>query len=163
MVSHQRLLVVATSVSHHPNDQLEALPTVDAIDARLGRPKRVALDHGDCSLTQLEGLPSRGLERYLATGRQAHYRSWKVWWAALTDPPAADASPKLKLASKLKTDEGQAFSRLRKCTVEPVMGIIKQTIGFRQFSLRGWKNVEGEWSLLCLALNLKRLHSLIGV
>lgn len=162
-VSHQSLLVVATHGSNHPNDQLDALPTVDGIDPRLGQPKRAALDNGYFSLTNLEGLQSRGIEPYIATGRQAHYRSWKVWLAALAAPPAADASPKLKMAYKLKTDEGRAFYRLRKCTVEPVIGIIKAAIGFRQFSLRGLKNVEGEWSLVCLAFNLKRLHSLIGV
>jgi len=110
VVSHQSLLVIATSVSNHPNDQLEALPTVDAIDSRLGKPKRVALDNGYFSITNLEGLQSRGLEPYLATGRQAHYRSWKVWLAALTDPPAADAAPKLKMAYRthLRSQEGAA-------------------------------------------------------
>jgi len=66
------------------------------------------------------------------------------------------------MAYKLKTDDDQALYRLRKCTVEPVIGIIKETIGFRQFSLRGWQNVQGEWSLVCLAFNLMRLHGLIG-
>lgn len=67
------------------------------------------------------------------------------------------------MAYRLRTDEGQALYRLPKYTVEPVIGIIKEAIGFRQFSLRGLKNIQGEWSLVCLAFNLKRLHSLIGV
>jgi transposase len=159
-VSHQSLLVIATHVSNHPNDQLDALPTVDGIDPRLGKPKRAALDNGYFSLTTIEGLQSRGIEPYIATGRQSHSLSWKVWLEELGDPPAPEASPKLKMAYKLKTDAGQAIYRLRKCTVEPVIGIIKEAIGFRQFSLRGLDKVQGEWSLVCLAFNLKRLHRL---
>ena len=161
-VSHQSLLVVATSLSNHPNDQLDALPTVDAIDPRLGQPKRAALDNGYFSTTNIEGLQGRGIEPYIATGRPSHHLNWKTWLEELGDPPAPDASAKLKMAYKLKTDDGQALYRLRKCTVEPVIGIIKETIGFRQFSLRGLQNVQGEWSLVCLAFNLRRLHGLIA-
>ncbi len=64
------------------------------------------------------------------------------------------------MAYKLKTDIGKAIYRLRKCTVEPVIGIIKETLGFRQFSLRGLVAAAGEWGLVCLAYNLKRLHVL---
>lgn len=160
MVSHQSLLVVAHQVSNHPNDQLDALPTVDSLDPRLGLPKRAALDNGYFSIATIEGLQDRGIEPYIATGRQSHHPSWAVWLETLADPPAPDASAKLKMAYKLRTDDGQAFYRLRKCTVEPVIGIIKEAIGFRQFSLRGLTKVQGEWSLVCLAFNLKRLHRL---
>ena len=64
------------------------------------------------------------------------------------------------MAYKLQTEVGQAIYRLRKCTVEPVTGIIKEVLGFRQFSLRGLLPAAGEWCLVCLAFNLKRLHSL---
>ena len=63
-------------------------------------------------------------------------------------------------AYKLATEIGKAIYRLRKSTVEPVFGIIKEILGFRQFSLRGLKNVTGEWCLVCLAYNLKNMHSL---
>jgi hypothetical protein len=72
------------------------------------------------------------------------------------------ASPKLKMTYKLQTAEGKAVYRLRKCTVEPVFGIIKEAMGFQQFSLRGLTKVAGEWSLVCLAFNLRRLHGLMG-
>ena len=72
-----------------------------------------------------------------------------------------DASPKEKMAYKLATEIGHAIYRLRKCTVEPVIGIIKGIMGFRQFSLRGLKKVTGEWCLVCLAFNLKRMHILM--
>jgi hypothetical protein len=64
------------------------------------------------------------------------------------------------MAYKLRSELGQAIYCLRKCTVEPVFGIIKETLGFRQFSLRGLAAVAGEWCLVCLAFNLKRLHVL---
>ena len=82
----------------------------------------------------------------------------------LSEEPLIDDEPsaKVKMASKLITKAGKAIYRLRKCTVEPVIGIIKETIGFRQFSLRGLEATAGEWSLMCLAFNLKRLHVLTG-
>ena len=66
------------------------------------------------------------------------------------------------MAYKLQTEIGKAIYRLRKCTVEPVIGIIKEVLGFRQFSLRGEQAAAGEWCLVCLAFNLKRLHSLLA-
>src|SRR3989304_3370774 len=75
-------------------------------------------------------------------------------------PPPADASPKEKMAYKLKTELGRAIYRLRKCTVEPVIGIIKEVLGVRQFSLGGLRAATGEWCLVCFAFNLKRLHVL---
>jgi hypothetical protein len=64
------------------------------------------------------------------------------------------------MAYKLQTAIGKAIYRLRKCTVEPVIGIVKEVLGFRQFSLRGEGAAAGEWCLVCLAFDLKRLHSL---
>jgi hypothetical protein len=73
-----------------------------------------------------------------------------------------EPSAKVKMASKLKTEAGKAIYRLRKCTVEPVIGIIKETIGFRQLYRSGLEATAGEWVLMCLAFNLKRLHVLTG-
>lgn len=64
------------------------------------------------------------------------------------------------MAEKLQTPEGQRTYRQRACTVEPVFGIIKSVLGFRQFLVRGLSKVSGEWNLVCLAYNLKRLHRL---
>ena len=83
-------------------------------------------------------------------------------FAELPAPPPEDASPTVKMAYKLRTEIGQAIYRLRKCTVEPVIGIIKEVLGFRQFSLRGLAAAAGEWCLVCLAFNLKRLHVLLA-
>ena len=81
-------------------------------------------------------------------------------FASLPDPPPEDATAQVKMAYKLKTAVGKAIYGARKCTVEPVIGIIKEVLGFRQFSLRGTQAAAGEWCLVCLAFNLKRFHTL---
>ena len=97
---------------------------------------------------------------YIATGREPHHQSWQEYFDQEPDPPPDDASPGVKMAYKLRTVIGKAIYRLRKCTVEPVIGIIKAVLGFRQFSLRGLDPADCEWCLVCLAFNLKRLHTL---
>jgi hypothetical protein len=76
--------------------------------------------------------------------------------------PVAQPTPRAAMAAKLRTAEGRAIYRQRKCAVEPVIGIIKDVLGFRQFSLRGLALERGEWILICLAYNIKRLHTLLG-
>ena len=63
---------------------------------------------------------------------------------------------------RLKTKDGRALYAQRQCTVEPVIGIVKSVLGFRPFSLRGLQKVKGEWDLVALAWNLKRMHVLTG-
>jgi hypothetical protein len=118
------------------------------------------LDVGYWSPTNVAGLQERGIEPYIATGRDSHHRSWQERFAQEPEPPPQDASLIVRMAYKLKTDIGQRIYGLRKSTVEPVIGIIKETLGFRQFSLRGLLAVAGEWYLVCLAYNLRRLHAL---
>ena len=76
------------------------------------------------------------------------------------EPPAPDASVKERMRHRLRTSAGRAVYKLRQQTVEPVFGIIKSVLGFRQFRLRGRAKVALEWTLVCLAYNLKRLHRL---
>jgi len=159
-VDQASLLIVANSLSNHPTDQAEALPTVDAIPVQLGTPAAAALDHGYWSEENVTGLTQRGIDPYIATGREPHHQPWTAFLAQQPQPLPADASPIEQMAYKLRTELGQAIYRLRKSTVEPVIGIIKEILGFRQFSLRGLPAVSGEWMLVCLAYNLKRLHTL---
>ena len=63
---------------------------------------------------------------------------------------------------RMKTKEGKALYAKRKSTVETVFGIIKHVLGFRQFLLRGLDSVQGEWALVCIGWNLKRMHALKG-
>jgi len=159
-VDQDSRLIAGNTVSNHVNDQGEAIPTVDAIPAELGKPKAAALDNGYWSPSNVEELKTRGIEPYIATGRDSHHLSWQERFAQEPEPPPQGASLIVKMAYKLKTDIGKHIYGLRKSTVEPVIGIIKETLGFRQFSLRGMLAVAGEWCLVCLAYNLKRLYVL---
>jgi transposase len=159
-VTQNSMLIVATSLSNHPNDKQEAEPTLDGLPAELGHPNAVAMDNGYFSASNIEASQRLGIEPFIATGREPHYQSVDVLLGNLPSQPLADASPKEKMAYKLATKIGKEIYRLRKSTVEPVIGIIKEILGFRQFSLRGLKSVTGEWCLVCLAFNLKRMHSL---
>ena len=153
-------LIVGHTLSNHASDREEAIPTVDAIPAQIGKPKAAALDNGYWSPTNVEELQGRGIEPFIATGRDSHNQSWRERFAQQPEPPAEDASLIVKMAYKLRTVIGKRIYGLRKSTVEPVIGIIKKTLGFRQFSLRGLLAAAGEWCLVCLAYNLKRLHIL---
>jgi hypothetical protein len=159
-VDQDSYFIVGLSLSNHPNDQGEAQPTLVAIPPELGTPTAAALDNGYFSAANIEVFRSRGIAPYIATGREPHHRSWQEWFAEQPAPPLADASPRQEMAYQLKTELGKAIYAARKYTVEPVIGIIKEVLGFRQFSLRGLQAVAGEWCLVCLAFNLKRLHRL---
>ncbi|MFZ1176780.1 MAG: transposase, partial [Mycobacterium sp.] len=152
-VDQDTFLIVGESLSNHPNDQREAVPTVDSIPAQLGRPEAAALDNGYFSPANIEALESRGIAPYIATGREPHNQSWQERFAEQPAPPPEDASLVVKMAYKLKTEIGKAIYAARKHTVEPVIGIIKEVLGFRQFSLRGEGSAAGEWCLVCLAFN----------
>lgn len=159
-VDQASLLIVGTALSNHPNDTHEAEPTLAAIPPEVGTPDAAALDHGYWGPATLEACASRGIEPYIATGRDPHHQSWRERFAPLSDAPPEDASPQVKMAYKLKTAGGKAIYGARKFTVEPVLGIITAVLGFRQFSLRGTVAAAGEWLLVCLAFNLKRFHTL---
>ena len=160
VVDHDSRLVVGNWLCNHTNDKQAALPTMDTMPPQLGKPKAANLDTGYFSQGNIEGLIARGIDPYIATGRSPHHRGWRAYFLDNPDPPEDDASVKEQMAYKLRTAIGKALYRLRKSTVEPVIGIIKEVLGFRQFSLRGLFAVGGEWTLVCLAYNLKRLHTL---
>jgi transposase len=160
-VDQESLLIVGESLSNHPTDQQEVEPTLDSIPPDLGTPEAAALDAGYFSEANIAIFERRAIASYIATGRDGHHPSWCERFADLPEPPGEDASPKVKMAYKLKSAIGKAIYGLRKSTVEPVIGIIKEVLGFRQFSLRGEKAAAGEWCLVCLAFNLKRLHTLL--
>jgi transposase len=159
-VDQQTLLIVGWALSNHPNDSQEAEPTLEAIPSAIGTPAAAALDAGYFGPATLVACAKRSIQPYIATGRDPHHPSWQQRFAPLPDPPPEDASAQVKMAYKLRTALGKAIYGARKCTVEPVIGIIKEILGFRQFSLRGISAAAGEWCLVCLAFNLKRFHTL---
>ena len=156
-------LIVAGHISQAPNDKKELEPMLDQLEAvpeQIGDPKRIAADNGYYSEDNIAEAADRNLTPYLATGRQSHNQRWDQRLADPPDPPPEGATPAEQMSWRLQTQQGKAFYGRRKATVETVFGIIKQVMGFRQFSLRGLRKVTGEWNLVKCAYNLKRMHAL---
>ncbi len=161
-VDQDSLLIVAHNLSNHPTDRNEALPALDAISPQVGKPEAATLDAGCFSESNVTGMEQRKVDPYIATGCDSHHKSWQMRFAELSEPPSEDATPMVKVAYKIRTEISQGIYKLRKSTVEPVIGVIKEIMGFRQFSLRGLAVAADEWCLVCLAFNLKRLHILLA-
>jgi transposase len=162
-VDQDALLIVGYSLSAHTNDYVEVAPTLASVPmTQVGVPQACALDCGYFSEQNLQALEAHHIDAYIATGRDPHHTGWQAYFAEAGPPLGEAASPREKMAWKLRTALGKAIYRRRKCTVEPVLGIIKEVLGFHQFSFRGQANVSGEWCLVCLAQNLRRLHVLAG-
>jgi transposase len=161
-VETESLLIVTEHVTQNANDKREVQPTLRALESLaepLGQAEALLADNGYYSEENVQACHRENITPYLAAGRERHSLSLEQRW---TDPPplaaAADAVETMK--HRLRTAEGRAVYGRRKCTVEPVFGIIKSVLGFRQFHLRGLKAVSGEWTLVTMAWNLKRLFTL---
>jgi transposase len=153
------MLVVATGLTQAPNDKEQIEPmleTLKAQEAALGKVERLAADTGFSSEKNLKACEAAKIDALIAVAREEHHPGWRE---RHSEPPALSdgATPMQVMAHKLKTKAGRAIYALRKQTVEPVFGIIKSVLGFRQFSLRGLKKVGAEWMLVCLAWNVKRM------
>ena len=161
-VDMTNLLIVGTHVTQNVNDKQEvdpALAELAKLPETLGTVKRAALDNGFYSERNVESLVEHGIEPFIAVGRQGHHEALEERLAPVPEAPKnPDAVGAMK--HRLKTQEGKAFYAQRKSTVEPVFGIIKEVMGFRRFLVRGLEAVKGEWRLVCLAFNLKRLCAL---
>src|SRR5205823_1961324 len=96
-VDQDSLLIVAPSLSNHPNDQREVEPTLAALSPELGQPTAAALDNGYFSPTNVQALEARGIEPYIATGREPHSKSWRSFFDEQPEPPLANASLKEKM------------------------------------------------------------------
>jgi transposase len=161
-VETESLLIVTEHVTQNANDKREVQPTLRVLESlaeSLGQAEALLADNGYYSEENVEACHRENITPYLAVGRERHSLPLEQRW---TDPPplaaAADAVETMK--HRLRTAEGRAVYGRRKCTVEPVFGIIKSVLGFRQFHLRGLKAVSGEWTLVTMAWNLKRLFTL---
>ena len=156
------LLVVATDVVQAPNDKQQVEPMLEKIEALpgdLGEVENLLADTGYFSADNVDACEKAGVEPVIAMGRQPHHPPLSERFAAAPTAPE-NPTPVEAMAHRLKTPEGRALYALRKQTPEPVFGIIKSVLGFRQFSLRGLEKVRGEWSLVTMAWNLKRMFVL---
>ena len=158
-------LIIENHVTQAPNDKQElkpALLNLDALPDELGHVDHIAADTGYCSASNAEACEQQNVIPLLACGREAHHPSPEARFADAGEAPPAKASPMERMQHRIKTTEGKKIYAKRKSTVEPAFGVIKQVMGFRQFLLRGLDAVTGEWTLVCIAYNLKRLHVLAG-
>lgn len=134
---------------------------IAAIAAGLGRPETVLANNGYANGAQVPALEARGIEALVATAAEGRRRRHDFRpTGAGTAAKEAKAAWLREVAIKLDSDEGRALYRLRRQTAEPVFGVIKAVLGFTGFSLRGLDKVTGEWTLVALAYNCKRLHKL---
>jgi transposase len=158
-------LIVGQRVCDCPSDAGELEADVASIPASLGQPTKVLADCGFVDREAFKRLEQErpGLELYVSVRREdvQTERRYDFRPPDKLKPAKTIVDPALlAMAAKLKTPEGKAIYRQRARTVEPVFGIIKAVLGFRQFLLRGLSKVTGEWNLVCLAYNFKRLHRL---
>ncbi len=162
VVAAGSLLVVVADVVQAPNDKQQLQPMLDQVSAlpeTLGKARVLLADNGYFSEANVEACAAAGIDPLIAMGREPHHPSLAERFADAPPPPAAP-TPLKTMAHRLKTPEGKTLYALRKHTPEPVFGIIKSALGFRQFLLRGLDNVRGEWSLVTMAWNIKRMFVL---
>ena len=156
------LLVVGADVTQAPNDKQQIEPMLDALaqlpDA-LGQADTLLADSGYFSAANVDACAAAKIDPLIAAGRQPHHPPLDERFADPLPPPE-NPTPVQAMAHRLQTREGRDLYALRKQTPEPVFGIIKSVMGFRQFMLRGIDKVRGEWRLVTMAWNLKRMFVL---
>ena len=154
-------LVLGARVSQCASDRNELVAGIEAVPDVVGTPATVLADNGYANGDEVESLAANGIEALVATGAQGRRRRYDFRPSSPAGPPGAPKADWLKaMAARLDSEEGRALYRLRQQTVEPVFGIIKNVLGFTRFSLRGIDKVAGEWDLVAVAYNCKRLHRL---
>ena len=162
VVAEGSLLVVAGDVVQSPNDKQQLEPMLaktSALPEELGKVETLLGDNGYFSEANVKACKAAAIEPLLAMGRDSHHPSLSERFAAAPAAPE-NPTPVEAMAHRLQTPEGKKLYALRKHTPEPVFGIIKSVLGFRQFLLRGLDKVKGEWNLVIMAWNLKRMFVL---
>jgi len=157
------LLIVATKVTQAANDKEQLVPMIQKLQAlpkELGRAQRILVDSGNLSQANVESCEAAKIEPLIAVERSGHHASWKQRFAAAAKSSPDSATPLQKMAHRLKTPRGRKLYALRKQTPEPVFGIIKSVMGYRQCLLRGLENVKGEWNLVTMSWNIKRMFAM---
>ena len=155
-------LIITAHVTQQPNDKQELVPTLEklaALPKELGTATELIADSGYFSEANVTASEEKNITPYIALDRQQHNQPL---WERFKEPPPLpeDADSVTKMKHRLQTSEGKKVYAQRKVTSEPVFGIIKAVMGFRSFLLRGFDAVKGEWNLVCMAYNIKKLHAL---
>lgn len=148
-------IIVAADVTNESNDKQQAQPLMTAVLTQTGQvPRGASLDAGYFSGANVVAIATLGCEPLIPPDRQTHGRVMPV---ALRGRPPAELSVAERMRRTLRTKRGRRRYAQRKAIVEPVFGQIKQGRGFRQFLLRGLEKVRGEWALICLTHNVRKL------
>jgi hypothetical protein len=151
-VDEDSYLVVATGMTNNAADNGELLGLVETIEAVTGLiPEKLLADAGYKSEANLRALEKAQIDGYVSLGREGK---------APPHRPGRDLPATQRMERKLNSSHGRALYRRRKGVVEPVVGWIKNVLGYRDFSVRGVEKVSAEWDLMCLAVNLRRMHRL---
>ena len=161
-VDIETMLILGNHLTQNPNDKQEMEPALEALSSlpeSLGAVDTVLADAGYYSEANVDHCLEHKIAPHISVGRETHNQTLKERFGD-PDPLPENADEVTKMKYRLKTKVGRTLYAKRKCTVEPVFGIIKAVMGFRQFRLRGQELVSGEWDLVCMAWNLKRLHKL---
>ena len=154
----ERQLIVGQGVTQETNDKHQLLPMITTIAQQSGdTPTRLLADAGYCSDENLAAIADTTIDAYISTRKQKH--------GERPGPCPRGPLPKTatrvdRMSRKLHTKAGAAVYAAPKAIVEPVTGQIKQARGFRQFLLRGFEKVQGEWSLVCTTHNILKLYRL---
>jgi transposase len=162
VVAAHSLLVIAAQVVQAPNDKQQIEPMLERIAALpldLGKPDTLLADNGYFSESNVALCAAAQIEPMIAMGRQSHYPPLSERFAQVPPTPE-NPTPLQAMSHRLQTPEGKKLYALRKQVPEPVFGIIKSVMGFRQFLLRGLDNVQGEWNLVTMAWNFKRMYAM---
>lgn len=151
-------LIVGQAVTQETNDKKQLMPMITTIEQQSGEtPSQLLADAGYCSDVNVAAIADTTIDAYISTRKQKHGerpgpcpRGRLPQTATVVD----------RMSRKLHTKTGAAVYAARKGIVEPVIGQIKQARGFRQFLLRGFEKVQGEWSLVCTTHNILKLYRL---
>jgi len=157
------LLILGERITEHGNDKQELVPSVQMVEPTVRELSHVLTDSGFYSEQAVTDVEQEGGPTvYAALDRQAHHRTVEeLEKKAEPSDPGTGATVEERMRYRLRTKAGRALYALRKQTVEPVFGIIKEAMGFRRFHLRGKAKVSLEWTLVTLAYNFRRLYRLI--
>ena len=155
-------LIIENHLTQQPNDTQEVVPALDRLhelNDRLGKPDGLLADAGYFSENNVKRCEADEVTPYISDSRERHHLPWDERFQSPPPcPEGADAVTAMR--HRLRTPEGRAMYAKRKSTVETVFGIVKEVMGFRRFHLRGFDAAQGEWNLVCMAWNMKRMYAL---
>ena len=155
-------LIVTRHITQQANDKQEVKPTLSQLKAQeeiIGKVDALLGDAGYFSADNVRDTLAQEITPYFSTHWEPHNVPLKERFEEPVEQQEF-SDPVKAMNQRLRTREGKAVYAKRKSTIEPAFGIIKQVQGFRQFLMRGVEAVSGEWNLVCIGYNLKRMHEL---